>query len=68
MNVIFLIWGSNSEKNPHYINLAVDEENSTDDHVIVTLKHNGFGDPRLMQGYGVSALTLRDWCPQERSR
>lgn len=63
LNVIFLIWGSNSEKNPHYINLAVDEENSTDDHVIVTLKHNGFGDPRLMQGCGRVSFDIAGLVP-----
>ena len=63
LNIVFGIRFANPDSK-HFINLVVDEENSTQQQVIVTLRHNAFGDGILQEGYGRASFDISGLVPE----
>ncbi|MFQ8806879.1 MAG: hypothetical protein ACLR8Y_19705 [Alistipes indistinctus] len=47
----------------HFINLLVDEQNSTADNVVVILKHNAYGDPATSLAFGRVSFDISGLVP-----
>ena len=63
LNVVFRMRYT-SPVSKHFVNLVVDEENSTDEQAVVTLRHNAFGDGTLSQGYGRISFDISSLLPE----
>ena len=66
LNVIFGIRFADPDSR-HFVNLVVDEENSTEQKVIVTLRHNAFGDGIFEMGYGRASFDISGLVPEGKN-
>lgn len=54
----------NSLTAAHLINLVVDEENSNGQQVVLTFRHNAFGDPAVFSAFGRASFDVSGLVPQ----
>lgn len=62
MNVNFFVFRFDPSL-AHFINLLVDEQNSTADNVVVILKHNAYGDPATSLALGRVSFDISGLVP-----
>ncbi len=62
LNINFLVFRYDPAL-AHFINLLVDEENSTEDDVVVILKHNAYDDPTTSLAFSRVSFDLSDLVP-----
>ncbi|MDD3108804.1 MAG: NigD-like C-terminal domain-containing protein [Alistipes sp.] len=67
LNLEFMIWSHNPQIR-HFINLAVDETQSTDETCYVTLRHNAFNDVPRYAGGGRVSFDLAQILPPEKEQ
>lgn len=63
LNINFMIYRSDPEL-AHFINLVVDERHSSEDEVIVTLRHNAFGDQPMARVVSPVSFDLSELVPE----
>ena len=62
LNIVFVTLRSDGDT-PHFINLKVDEDNSTAEKVYVELRHNDYDEPRLTRAYGIVSFDITELVP-----
>ena len=66
LNVVFGIRFADPNSR-HFVNLVVDEENSTPQKAVVTLRHNAFGDGIFETGYGRVSFDISGLVPEGKN-
>lgn len=67
LDIEFIIKGEDALA-PHFINLVVDEERSTEEEVFVTLHHNSFGDFPVLRSWGRVSFDIAGLVPADKEK
>ncbi len=62
LNIKFAVLRNDSDTS-HFINLKVDEENSTAERVVVEFRHNDYNETRLYRAYGLVSFDISKLVP-----